>query len=434
VIGSLAASAAFGLYRVAGRLGAPLLRAHLARRRARGREDPARFAERFGESALPRPAGPLVWLHAASVGESISALPLVARLHSGWPEISLLVTTGTVTSARLMAERLPTGVIHQYVPVDLDDAVTRFFAHWRPALGLIFESELWPNLLRQARRTGCTLVLVNGRMSAASAASWRRAAPLIRCLLGHFAEIFAQSPEDLAHFQALGAPRARCLGNLKLAAPPLAADEAELASLQAACAGRPVWLAASTHPGEEAIAGQVHKALAARFPGLLTLIEPRHPDRGPEIAAELAAQGLAVARRGAGEAPNAKTDIYLADTLGELGLWYRLAEVVFVGNSLGHIGGHNPLEPARLDCALLSGPGTGNFIRLCDEMESAGALRRVAAAADLSRAVGDLLADRAERARMAAAAQSYAEAQAGVLDALLEALTPHLDRAAAEKA
>lgn len=425
-------AAALALYRLAGRVGGPFVRVQLTRRQARGREDKERFAERFGQASLARPSGPLLWLHAASVGESLSALPLVEAIQAGWPKLTLLVTTGTVTSAQLMAERLPQGVVHQYVPVDLKDAVAGFFDHWRPNLGLIVESELWPNLLQEARRTGCTLILVNGRLSPASAKTWGRVAPVIRFLLGHFAEVFAQSPEDLAHFQELGAPRVRCLGNLKFAAPPLAADPQELESLRAACAGRPLWLAAQTHPGEEAVAGQVHAALKAKHGDLLTLVVPRHPERGEEVAAELEAQDLRVARRGAGALPQADDEVYVADTLGELGLWYRLAEIVFLGKSLGHAGGHNPLEPAKLDCALLTGPDTSNFLGVCQEMEAAGALGRIADADALGVAVAALLDDAPRRQRMIAAARAYADSQAGALDKLLAALTPYLEKAATE--
>ena len=431
---ALAARTGLALYRLAGRLGAPLVRRHLARRCQRGREDAARLGERFGTAGVARPAGPLIWLHAASVGESLSALPLLERIRGRWPDLAILMTSGTVTSARLMAERLPAGVIHQYIPVDLAPAVRRFLAHWQPSLGLLVESELWPNLLLEARQGRCELLLINGRMSAASTRSWGRFPPAIRLLLGQFAEIFAQSPEDLAHFQTLGAERARCLGNLKFAAPPLRADADELERFTALLQGRPLWLAASTHPGEEAIAGKVHQALRARFPDLLTLIAPRHPDRGPAIADELSAAGLRIALRSRGESPGAETDAYVADSIGELGLWYRLAPAVFVGGSLVPKGGQNPLEPARLGRAILFGPHSSNFVRVCQEMTAAGAMRRVADGNELAEAVAGLLRDAAERERLGEAAKRYADVEAGVLDELVTALSPYLDQVSGESA
>ena len=423
------ATGVFALYRGTALVATPVVRHMLRKRLARGREDAARFGERFGRAGLARPEGPLVWIHGASVGESLSALPLIARIREGWPELSILMTTGTVTSARLMAERLPPGVLHQYVPVDLPGPVRRFLSHWRPALGIILESEFWPNLLHAARDQGVELTLVNGRISARSFAQWRRVRPTIAHLLSLFSIVLAQSREDLRHLHALGAPRAQRLGNLKFVAPPLAADPDELASLEAALAGRPRWLASSTHPGEEVMVAEAHVVLAKTRPGLLSLLAPRHPDRGAEIADLLRARGLRVARRGAGEPPEPETEIYLADTLGELGLWYRLAEVVFVGGSLVPKGGQNILEPAKLDCAILAGPHMANFLRVSTEMTEAGALRRVSHATGLAATVGDLLDDAPARQAMIAAAATYAQSEAGALDAILEALTPALERA-----
>ena len=374
------AAGIFTLYRVASAASTSLVRRHLRQRCARGREDPARLEERFGHTGLARPPGPLVWVHGASVGESLSALPLVGRIRADWPSLNVLVTTGTVTSARLMAERLPPGVIHQYAPVDLPAAVEGFLDHWTPDLGLIVESEFWPNLLVRARARGVELALVNGRMSARSSRRWRRLRSVIGHLLGQFSLVLAQSREDEAHLRELGAADAKRLGNLKFAAAPLACDEAELAALRAAIADRPRWLAASTHPGEDEIAAEVHGALAPGHPGLLTILVPRHPHRGPEVAGRLHAAGLAVALRSAGEAPGPDTELYIADTIGELGLWYRLSDVVFVGGSLVPKGGQNLLEPTKLGCAIVCGPHMTNFLRVSEEMTRAGAARRVTGA------------------------------------------------------
>ncbi|WP_420349351.1 3-deoxy-D-manno-octulosonic acid transferase [Pelagibius sp.] len=432
-LGSLGARAAYGGYALLGTLATPLVQALLRRRVARGREDPLRIGERLGRAGLARPEGRVVWLHAASVGEAVSLLPLIERLRTDRPDLNLLMTSGTVTSARLMRDRLPTGVIHQFVPVDLPAAVHRFLDHWRPALGLMVESEFWPNLIHMSAAAGTELVLLNGRVSPASHRSWRRVRPLIAELLRHFSIVMARSPRDLAHLQDLGAINASCPGDLKAAAPPLSAEPASLAAMRTAIGERPVWLAGSTHAGEDEIAGAVHKALSDRHRGLLTLLVPRHPNRAAAVRSVLQAQGLSVAQRSRGEAVTAATDVYLADTMGEMGLWLQLSAVVFLGGSLVPTGGHNLLEPARLGCAVLTGPHTANFSQLAEEMLAAGALRRVADKAELEAAVDALLTDPAARRALAAAATAYADAQAGVLDRVVAALAPALDRAAAPR-
>ncbi len=420
--------------------GAPLLRAHLRWRAARGKEVAERLGERRGEGAA-RPAGRLLWLHAASVGETLSLLPLLKALTARAPDLSVLVTTGTVTAAALLAQRLPPAlagrVEHRFAPLDVPRWVERFLAGWRPDAGALVESELWPNLIRAARRRGVPLALVNARLSERSARRWRRWAPgLAREMLSAFSPVLAQTPADAARLGALGARLALCLGNLKDAAPPLPADPAELARLRDAAAGRPVFLAASTHPGEEAVVLEAHRRAAARVPGLLTVIAPRHPHRGPAVAAE--ARGLAVARRAAGEAPGAGTAVYVADTLGELGLLYRLAGVCLVGGSLVPHGGQNPQEPARLGCPILLGPHTANFAEPVARLLAAGGALRVEgndpAGALASLVVGMLSNPDRARAMAEAAAATVAAAEdlpGRVADALLRSLPPPAGRAAA---
>ena len=286
-------------------------------------------------------------------------------------------------------------------------------------------------MLHHAGDAGCALALVNARISPGSYSSWRRARPVIAALLDHFELILAQSPEDEAHLNQLGAGRVLCLGNLKFAGTPLGADPTALAAFQESLGVRPHWLAASTHEGEEAIVADAHRRLAESRPGLVTLIAPRHPDRGAALAANLRAENFRVAWRSAQEPLEPDTEIYLADTLGELGLWYRLAEVVFVGGSFVEMGGHNPLEPAKLGCAVLCGPHRANIVRVAREMTEAGAMGLVEDAESLAAAVGALLDDSAERASQIEAARRYADAQSGVLDDVVEALAPLLDRAAA---
>ncbi|HCS70634.1 MAG TPA: 3-deoxy-D-manno-octulosonic acid transferase [Rhodospirillaceae bacterium] len=417
-----------GLYRFLTTLGAPVIHVYLGRRIKAGKEDPHRFNERLGRPALARPDGPLIWLHGASVGEAMSLLTLIARVKTAVPAANILVTTGTVTSARMLADRLPKGAVHQYVPVDRMAYVRRFLDHWRPDLTLWAESEFWPNLISETAVRGNPLVLVNGRISPRSFKGWSRAPKFIAGLLGGFALCLGQTEGDAERLRALGAPGARSVGNLKFAADPLPADAERLADMRAATAGRPLWLAASTWAGEEDIAWRVHQDHAAAHPGLLTLIVPRHPNRGPEIAAQLAAQGAKVKRRGAGDMPDARTEVYIADTMGELGLFFTLAPVVFMGKSLSAEGGQNLLEPARLGCAVLHGPRMTNFADMGARMAAAGASLPVADGAGLSAAVGRLLGDAGEAEAFAARARTFAQAEAGVIDRLMAELAPYLQR------
>jgi 3-deoxy-D-manno-octulosonic-acid transferase len=415
------------LYRGATRLGGPLIEAQLRRRAQRGKEDPLRWRERLGAAGLARPEGPLLWLHAASVGEARSLLPLIEALLAERAALQVLVTTGTATSAALMTAQLPARAWHQFAPVDRPQAWRAFFAHWRPQLGVLVESELWPNLILEARARSLPLALINGRMSERSYRRWARLPASAKRLCGGFALCLAQSEIDRERFAALGA-RAAAAGNLKYAAPPLPADPAALAGLAAALGERPVWLAASTHPGEEALVVEAHRHVAARLPNLLTMVAPRAPGRGDALAADIRRRGLRVAQRSRDEPLDIGCDIYLADTLGELGLLYRLAGVALVGGSLVPHGGHNPLEPARLGCPILLGPHIGNFAEIAARLEQAGAARRVADGADLVAALGALLPRRARRASMAARGVAVADAVALAGQETMTKLRPLLDR------
>ena len=307
---------------------------------------------------LSRPAGRLIWLHGASVGEAVSLLPFVERITRAGA--SALVTTGTVTSAALLAQRLPAGALHQYAPLDSPFFLRRFLAHWRPDAALIAESELWPNMIVELKRAGSPLAMVNGRISERSFDRWRRAPGFIAELLSRFDLCLARSESDGERLIALGAPRVLVAGDIKFDAPALPADRRELAELSGLTSGRQIWIAASTHEGEERIAAEAHKRLVEVFPDALTLIAPRHPERGEEICAKWR-RWACLALRSRGERPGPGTAVYICDTIGELGLFYRLAGVVFVGKSFAGGGGQNPIEPARLASAILHGPMVGNF-------------------------------------------------------------------------
>jgi len=379
---------------------APGLRILLRRRARRGKEIPARLAERFGVDETPRPDGRIVWVHAASVGETASVLPVLSELTAMAADVTILLTTGTVTSAELLGKRLPVlglcgHVLHRFAPLDVPGWIARFLDHWRPDLACFVESELWPNQVAACRSRGIPMMLVNARLSSRSFRAWRRAPSLARQVLDGFDCIQARGAEDADRFRQLGARRVETPGDLKFAAPPLPADEAELSRLRHVLGGRPAWLAASTHGGEESLVADAHARIAAVHAGLVTIIAPRHPERGAALAAELAAP-----RRSAGKGPP-DHGLWLADTLGEMGLWYRLVSVAFVGRSLlPPGGGQNPLEPARLGCAIAVGPHTGNFSDHVSLLREAGALEQVADANALAAFVCAMLADPARRARM----------------------------------
>ncbi|WP_033069240.1 3-deoxy-D-manno-octulosonic acid transferase [Thalassospira australica] len=414
----------FYAYRAATRLLGPALHLYLNRRKKRGKEDAGRIGERFGHPGAPRPKGHLIWIHGASVGESLSALPVIEEIRKRYLDVSILMTTGTVTSATLMHARLPDGVIHQFVPIDRQVCVARFLHHWKPDLALWLESDFWPNLLTKANKAGTRLALLNGRISEKSFKGYSRYPSFIRPVISAFDIILTQSSDESERFESLGGTSVTAVGNLKFAAPPLPADATDLATLQEQIGNRPVWLASSTFDGEERIAGDTHKKLAPEHPGLLTIIVPRHPDRADDIEASLIAQGLEVSRRSRAHLITAQTDIYLADTMGELGLFYRLAPVCFIGKSLSAKGGQNPLEPARLGCAILHGPDMSNFATISREMLAAGACRPASDADDLTRQVNALLHDPETVKNLAEAALGYANSKAEVLERTLDALRP----------
>ncbi|HVV26834.1 MAG TPA: 3-deoxy-D-manno-octulosonic acid transferase [Rhizomicrobium sp.] len=399
-------------WRLLARLAAPAAPILLRRRAARGKEDPARIGERLGVTAAPRPQGRLIWVHGASVGESLSALPLIEKLLDDGCA-TVLVTSGTVSSARMMEQRLPPRALHQFVPLDTPGAVARFLDHWKPDAGLFVESDLWPNLILAASARGVQLALVNARISARSAKRWRLAKRSVAALLSAFDLVLAQDEAFADRFRALGARDVRVVGSLKADAPPLEADRDALAALKQAIGSRPVLLAAQTHPGEDETVLPAHDALRARFPDLLTILVPRHPERGADL--EMLCGARPNARRSAGGEITDGTVIYIADTMGELGLFYRLATFCFVGGTLVPMGGHNPLEPAALGCAVLAGPHTANAAAAFDAILGAQGFGRVHSSADIAREAARLLFDREAAAMAGEAAARGAATQSGAV-------------------
>jgi len=414
-------------YRLLTDLAAPAIALYLRHRRATGREDQSRFHERLGYASAPRPKGKLVWCHAASVGEAMSVLALIRRLRETYPTWSVLLTTGTVTSAKLLEGRLPEGATHHYVPVDRWPYVTRFLDHWQPDLALWVESELWPNMLGALKERRIPAVLLNGRLSERSFKRWRLLPGGAREMMRAFVLGLAQTEDERKRFAALGLRDVRCVGNLKFAADPLPFDRDALADLKMQIGARPFWLMASTHPGEEEIALRTHEALRAKHPGLLTILVPRHPARGDEIAALLETNGLSFIRRSVQGTLTQDTQIYLADTMGEMGLFYRLSRLCCLAGSFTW-GGHNPIEPAQLDCAVLFGPKMDNFRQMAGAMTEAGAALQVKDETALQEKLDLFLTKPDETRKLADAAHLWAENQRSVLAKTMDLLSPFFSR------
>ncbi|MDJ0930254.1 3-deoxy-D-manno-octulosonic acid transferase [Breoghania sp.] len=412
-------------YRLAGRFSVAGLKLLHARRVRCGKEDPARRGERFGVPGLsPRP-GPHVWVHAASVGETNAVLPLIEWLVGRG--LNVVLTTGTVTSAHLAAECLPEGGVHQYVPYDVVPLVERFLDTWRPKLAIMVESEIWPTTFSELAARNIPTVVVNGRMSERSCRGWLRFGSGARGVFGCLTMCLAQSEADAERFACLGVREVRAMGNLKFDVPALPYDEAARAALAAEIGDRPVWIAASTHPGEEEMLAAIHKALRETVPDLLLISAPRHPECGPEVADVFARAGHDVSLRSRAEAIRGGTDVYVADTIGELGLFYRLAPIAFIGGSLVPHGGQNPIEPAQIGCAILSGSNVRNFSGIYRSLRDARGALLVKDAADLREELTRLLNDDAAIADLAEAARGCARSGQGALAAVTEVLEGELE-------
>jgi 3-deoxy-D-manno-octulosonic-acid transferase len=402
---------------------APLL---LGLRERRGKEDALRRNERLGQPNLKRPAGRLAWFHAASVGETNAVLPLMAALAKERPSLSFLLTTGTVTSAKLAAQRLGPRAIHQYAPLDAPEYVARFLDHWQPDLAVFTESEIWPNLILESSARGIPLTLVNGRMTKRSFRRWRRNLSFAQPLFSRFALVLAQNNGLARNFTTLGAPSAIPAGNLKIDSPPPLVDGVELERLRPALQGRPLLIAACTHEGEDEIIAEAHRQLASSFPGLCTIIAPRHPHRGAAITEMLKGRGFNVARRSLGELPDRGSDAYVADTIGELGMLYKLAPVAFIGGSLVDRGGHNPVEAMQLGAVVLVGPHWHNFGDAYGALIGNGGAIVVRSAEEIAGAARKLLSDEAELASMRGRANAALATISGALPRTIEALLQYL--------
>jgi 3-deoxy-D-manno-octulosonic-acid transferase len=404
----------------------PLIELYLLKRKFTGKEDSDRFYERKGKTNFKRPAGKIVWFHAASVGESISIVPIIQHLKQQYKNLNFLVTTGTVTSSKILETRLPKGVIHQYVPIDRQVCVQSFLNHWQPDLALFVESELWPNLLLETQKTGCTLLQINARISAHSFSKWQKYPDIIQAMLNCFSLSIAQSEIDKERLEKLGANKTVCLGNLKFEAPTLPANPTETGKVLGMIGDRNVWLAASTHKGEEENIIAAHNILKQKFSNLLTIIVPRHANRGDDVAELLKTSNINFVRRSLDEDILPETEIYLADTMGELGVFYRLSGVVFMGGSLVPHGGQNPLEAARLECAILSGTYTNNFNRIYNEMAENNSVIIVKDVDDLANKITDIFVNSKLQKILSTNALEYIESKSGIIDAYIKELEPYI--------
>ncbi|WP_346296666.1 3-deoxy-D-manno-octulosonic acid transferase [Rhodopseudomonas sp. P1] len=412
------------VYRKLTAAAAPLASLWIGRRLKQGKEDPSRVGERRGLSNDARPRGPVVWIHGASVGEVLAAAGLIERLRA--LNLRILLTSGTLTSAQVVASRFPPDIIHQFIPYDAPRFVDRFLDHWRPSLALFIESDLWPNLILAASARRVPMVLINGRMSQRSFPRWQRASATIGALLGRFDICLAQSRVDAERFSALGSPSVITTGNLKMDVAPPPADPGRLERLLAVTRGRPVIVAASTHPGEEELLVEAHRRLSASFPTLLTVIVPRHPHRGEQVAGLVETAGLPVALRSREQQPMAATAIYVADTMGELGLFYRLAPIVFMGGSLIEHGGQNPIEAVKLGAAIVHGPHVSNFTEVYRALDDEGGAFAVPDVDALVLRISSLLSNHDARQISITAATKVVDRLGGALDRTIAALEPYL--------
>ena len=350
-----------------------------------GKEDPERLEERLGISLAERPTGNLIWFHAASVGESLSLMELIKRISSSQPDYNFLITTGTITSAKLILSRLPSNAVHQYIPVDTPKAVEKFLDRWRPSLAIWTESEFWPNLISFTSARDIPMILINARISEKSYRRWRFFKKSLKNLIEKFNYSLIQDEKTVKYFSKIGisSNNFELTGTLKEGSAALPYSETEQVEISKQILNRPVWLAASTHEGEEKLIAAAHRHASKASQGLLLIIVPRHPERGLEIASILTKENFKICLRSKKDKISSDTQIYIADTLGELGLWYRVAPVSFVGGSFVPIGGHNPFEPAALGSAILHGPYVENFKEIYNRLNVAGAAVKIEEASEL---------------------------------------------------
>lgn len=397
-----------------------VIKRYINKRKENGKEDVKRFNERVGRPTMPRPEGKLIWLHGASVGESVSMLPLIQRILDTYPEAHVMVTTGTVTSADVMQKRLPERAFHQFIPIDNPIFTTRFVRHWQPDVALWFESELWPAVLSSIKRKNIPLILINGRISNKSFKRWQQFDFISKELLNCFTLCLGQSEEDAYRLRVLGAQNSICLGNLKYAGLPLPIDEAKRAEFVEQAGKRHMWLASATHDDEEVRIAKVHKRLKQKFPDLLTVIAPRHPQRGDEIQEKINSLELKTALRSKNEKITPETDVYIANTIGEMGIWYDVINIVFIGGSLIPHGGQNFMEPSRVRDAVIVGPHMHNFTDAMNRAKKADAVIQVTDTEELEETVAGLFENKELLDAKRSLAYNWATSESKVLEGIMD--------------
>ena len=397
-----------------------VIRSYVNKRKQIGKEDVNRFNERVGRPIKERPEGKLFWLHGASVGESVSMLPLINKILETYPDAHVMVTTGTVTSADVMQKRLPERAFHQFIPIDNPVFTNRFVKHWHPDVALWFESEFWPAVLSSIKRRNIPLILINGRISNKTFKRWQQFDFVCKELLSCFSLCLGQSEEDAYRLRVLGAPETVCLGNLKYAGLPLPIDEKAREDMLKQIGKRPFWLASSTHEDEEVRLAKLHKRLKEKFPDLLLIIAPRHPNRGEQIVEDIQKLGLSAALRSKQEKITPKTDVYVANTIGEMGLWYDLAKIVFIGGSLIPHGGQNFIEPSRVRDAVIVGPHMHNFTDAMNRAKKADAVMQVNDTAEMEELLTELLQNEAFLDAKRSLAYNWATSETKVLDGIMD--------------
>ena len=397
-----------------------VIQGYVKKRKMTGKEDVSRFNERIGKPKKERPAGKLFWLHGASVGESVSMLPLINKILETYEDAHVMVTTGTVTSAAVMQKRLPERAFHQFIPIDNPVFTNRFVKYWQPDAVLWFESEFWPAVLSSIAKRNIPLILINGRISNKTFKRWQQFDFICKELLDCFTMCLGQSEEDAYRLRVLGAKDAICLGNIKYAGLPLPIDEKAKKELTKQIGGRRLWLISSTHDDEEIRIAKAHKKLKKKYPDLLLIVAPRHPNRGEEISELIKKLDLKTALRSKSEKLSKDVDVYIADTIGEMGLWYELAEIVFVGGSLVAHGGQNFIEPSRVRDAVIVGPHMHNFTDAMSRARKADAVIQVEDIEELERVVYELLSNKALLEAKRSLAYNWAMCENKVLDGIID--------------
>jgi 3-deoxy-D-manno-octulosonic-acid transferase len=393
----------------------PVMRAVVTRRVARGKDDPARAQEKLGQAGVMRPEGTVIWLHAVGLGEVLALRPLLRVMGTLLPEAHFLVTSTAHSSAQVLGANLPPRVIHQFLPLDGPRFVAGFLDHWQPDLSIWSEQDLWPGAIVETARRGIPLAYINARITQAGFERRHKLRAGFKDLMQMFAVVAAQEQTSAEFLQRLGATDPQVMPSLKPAAAPLNVDTATLAQMRDTLADRRTWVAASSHAPDEAVAIAAHKEVLKSDPDAVLIIAPRAPDRGAAICKALAEADVRCAQRSLGQPLELRHQVYVADTLGELGLWYRVAQVALIGGSFGDTEGHNPWEAIVVGCRVMCGPNTSNFARDYLKLEAEGLAHRISGEAQAA----DQMADRVNAGQHTTAISRAKGLVADAQDALL---------------